>query len=81
MSFQICVLEGHVLCANYLCMVITNRMEKPIYHIHDSPLLHKVTYLGCAQHLHLLLKVSFGRLAVVRIFLLLLKHSVKPTVF
>ncbi len=46
-----------MICANYLSLLIISRMEKPIYHIHESPLLHKVSYLGCAKHLQLLLKV------------------------
>ena len=50
--------EGHAVCANYLCVLIISRMEKPIYRIHNSPLLHRVSYLGCAQHLQLLLKVN-----------------------
>ncbi len=39
-------------------------MEKPIYPIHDSPILHKVCYLGCAQHVKLLMKV--GQIKVIR---------------
>ncbi len=53
--YQISVEEGHVNSACYLCKYIVYGIDRPIHPIKESTLLHQACYLGCAEHVQLLL--------------------------
>lgn len=59
--YEICVREGHLHCANYLCSSIAKSIEKPLHPVSNSSLLHQCTYLGSAGHIRLLLDTDFTK--------------------